>query len=161
MLGATLDSASLTLGKTIIVENSLNSHGIQSLECASDHPPRPVIPAPAPVTLPGWRAELAPFTCSIGWSDDHGCTYNLTIRDDSLDGILPALTRIKRGIRRARRKATVANPGTPSTEVLEKPGMACPIHDVPMQRRISKRTKGHYFSHALPGNSLCFGRKKT
>ena len=148
------------------MKNSLNGNGIQHLECASDYEPRPAIPAPAPAPLPKWSDELAPYTCSIGWSDDHGCTYNLTIRDDTLDGILPALRRVKKGIRRARQKASVTSPETPSAEPLESPGMACPIHGVVMERRRSKRTGGHYFSHALPGSgannkSLCFGRKAS
>jgi hypothetical protein len=38
--------------------------------------------------------------------------------------------------------------------------VVCKLHGVQMQRRVSERTGGHYFSHRRGANDLCFGGPK-
>lgn len=140
----------------------MNHNGHQLLECASDHPPRPVIPA-----QPRGRREghLDAFTLNLGWHDNDGITYSLTIRGEERDQVMADAKFFKAVAKAHMAKGKVAA-AVAKPDDLEVPAIVCKIHGVEMQRRISKRSGGHYFSHALPGGgpnnkNLCFGRKAS
>ena len=59
------------------------------------------------------------------------------------------------GVRKAHAIAKEKHAGEPQTQPER---VMCKIHNVEMQRRVSKRTGGHYHCHRLAGNNLCFGR---
>ena len=65
---------------------------------------------------------------------------------------------LKGMIKAAKQKHADANPAQSKTQP-EK--VMCQIHGVEMERRVTKRTGGHYHAHKLPGQGLCFGRAQS
>jgi hypothetical protein len=61
-------------------------------------------------------------------------------------------------IRQAKQQHAESNPVQPQTQ---EERVVCKIHGVEMERRVSRRTGGHYFSHKLADRELCFGRPKA
>jgi hypothetical protein len=138
--------------------NGANGH---LLDCPSDYPAIDVTPMPtAPTPKPGWRDQHAAFTHHIQWVDADGISHGLTLRSDSLQGLMADLKMVKGMIRQAKQKASESTPQQAETPVPDSDIPACRIHNVAMERRTSKRTGGIYFSHRLPGSKeLCFGRE--
>ena len=61
-------------------------------------------------------------------------------------------------IKASRGKHSTPNPEQRETQLEH---VTCKIHGVEMERRVSKRTGGHYHAHKLPGQGLCFGRAQS
>lgn len=136
-------------------DHSSNGH---FLNCASDYEERPIIDIAPAEPRPGWKDAFPAFTHNISWVDADGCSHSMTLRSDSLSGLMADLKLLKGMIRQAKEKAAESAPqqATPEPDADVPP---CKIHNVPMERRTSKRTGGIYFSHRLPGSKeLCFGR---
>jgi len=123
------------------------------LPCESDYPVIDVVAKPA---TPKWRDQYPLFTHNLSWQDSDGCNHSLTLRSDSITDLLSDLKMIKTGIRQAKAKAAESQP----QEATQPERVVCKIHHVEMERRVSKRTGGHYHCHRLAGNELCFGREK-
>ena len=129
-----------------------------TLVCESNYEPVSVIDVIPTTPAPKWRDQHAAFTHHIQWIDSDNISHGLTLRSDSLQDILSDLRMVKGIIRQDKQKHTDANPEQPETQS-EK--VVCKVHGVPMERRVSKRTGGHYFSHKLADRDLCFGRPKA
>jgi hypothetical protein len=124
--------------------NIYNGNGhVHMLDCPSDYEPRPAIDIVPSKPSPKWRDQLAPYTHSLSWSDSDGCQHALTLRSDSLSDLMVDLKLLKGMIRASKARATVvaSHPESP-TEMGDVP--VCKIHGVQMERRVSKRTSGHY-----------------
>ena len=139
------------------LNNGTNGH---FLNCASDYEPSPVIDiTPATASKPDCTGQHATYTHHVQWLDSDNVQHGLTIRSDSLQGLLADLKLIKGMIRQAKAKAAEHAPPqatqTPAPDSDEPP---CKIHGTPMVRRQSKRTGGIYFSHKMANGELCFGR---
>lgn len=119
--------------------------------CQSDYEARPV----ETPRVGKWSDQLAPYTHSLSWIDNEGTSHSLTIRSNSINGLLNDLRIIKGYIRAARGKHAGEESAPVSEDVL-----LCTIHDVNMARRVSRRTGGSYFSHQLPSGELCYGRRR-
>ena len=142
--------------------NGVNAHvngKVAYLPCSiRDHPVIDIVPTTPKTSRPRWRDELAPYTHTLQWLDADGHSHSMTLRSDSLQDLLGDLKLLKSMVKQAKQKHTDANPAQSKTQP-EK--VMCPIHNLEMERRVSKRTGGHYHSHRLPGNDLCFGRAKS
>jgi hypothetical protein len=144
----------------MVVQNGTRSNGIHHTptypSCPSDY--EAVTPADtAPRPEPRWCTQFPTYTHNVSWVDTDSKQHSLTIRGDDLDELLATLTAVKRTIRASRAKAESQDtPATPQQPDV----MRCHIHNAPMPRRWSRRTSGHYFSHALPDGSFCYGRPK-
>ena len=80
-----------------------HSNGVSGhLICESDYEERPLVDVTPSVPLPRWRDALAPFTHCLSWADADGCSHSLTLRHDTLEGLLGDLRLIKSGIKQAK-----------------------------------------------------------
>ena len=138
--------------------NGTNGCGTH-LPCASDYEPAPILDTTLTAPTPKWRDDFPLFTHNISWLDSDGISHSLTLRSDDLQALFADLRLLKSMIRASRQKAPVDNPGKPQQNT-EHERVVCKIHNVEMERRVSKRSGGHYFSHRLVGNDLCFGKEK-
>ena len=144
----------------MLAQNGIHSNGLNGkvshLPCPSDHEL-----APIDVTLstptPQWRKEFPKFTHNINWLDSDGINHSMTLRSDSLQSLMADLKLLKGMIRQAKEKHNTVNPTQSQTQ---EERVVCKVHGVEMERRVSKRTGGHYHSHKM-GNDLCFGRPKA
>jgi hypothetical protein len=140
----------------------LNGNGINGkvayLPCSSDHEERPAIDITPSAPVPQWRAQFPTYTHNLGWTDNDGVNHSMTLRGDSLQDILNDLKLLKGMIRTAKQKHSDSNPTQSDTQPEQ---VTCKIHNTLMERRVSKRTGGHYFSHKLADRELCFGRPKA
>ena len=139
----------------------LNGNGVNPkvayLPCSSDHEERPAIDITPTAPTPQWRNEFPQFTHNLSWQDSDGISHSMTLRSDSLQDLMADLKLLKAMIRQANEQHSSANPSQPETQPEH---VSCKIHGVQMERRVSKRTQGHYFSHRI-GSELCFGRPKS
>ena len=124
---------------------------IQYLDCASDYEERPIIDV---TPHPKWRDQLAPYTHTLQWVDADGCSHSMTLRNDTLQGLLDDLKLIKSGIQQCKAKARQENPDMPPDTML------CDVHNAYMERRYSKRTGGHYFAHKVENGEFCYGKSQ-
>ena len=142
-------------------EMSCNGTNGHFLACPSDYEPAPTIP-----TQPVSRREgsLDPYMLNLGWHDNDGIVYSLTIRGQERDQVMADAKFFKAVARAHMAKgkvaAAVANPDAPQGQT-QPEHVVCKIHGVEMERRVSKRTQGHYHAHRLGPRDLCFGRIKT
>ena len=137
--------------------NGVNGYG-HMLECPSDHPVIDIVPTTPKTSRPRWRDELAPYTHTLQRLDGDGHSHSMTLRSDSLQDLLSDLKLLKSMVKQAKQKHADANPEQRETQ-LER--VVCKIHGAEMERRVSRRTGGHYFSHKLADRELCFGRPKA
>ena len=142
---------------------SNNGHHVTYLPCDSDYEPRPVIDIVSSKPQPKWRDQLAPVTWSMTYIDSSNISHSVTLRGDTEEEVLDMVKPLVAGIRKAKAKAKEAGSATETTAVPEPDSDVppCKIHGIPMQRRVSRRTQGIYFSHKLPNGDLCFGREKA
>jgi hypothetical protein len=77
----------------------LNGNGINGkvayLPCPSDYEPRPAIDVIPTTPAPKWRDQHAAFTHHVQWVDSEGISHGLTLRSDSLQGLLSDLKMVK------------------------------------------------------------------
>ena len=144
-------------GTPMLSPNGISGNGhVTHLVCESDYEDVPYTPAlPA---KPDWTGQLSVYTHNLSWMDADQCQHSLTIRADDLQTLLSDLKLIKEGIRRAKQKAADAKPEASDGQT-QPERVVCKIHGIEMERRVSKRTGGHYHCHRL-GNDLCFGWEK-
>ena len=135
--------------------NGTNGH---ALECSSDYEPRPAIDITPSKPTPQWRNEFPQFTHNLSWLDSDGINHSMTLRSDSLQALMADLKLLKSMVQQAKQKHADANPTQPATQP-EK--VLCKLHNIEMERRVSKRTGGHYHCHKLAGRDLCFGKPKS
>lgn len=145
--------------------NGIHSNGMAFPLCPSDYEPRPTAstPTPAAPAKPGWRDQFPLFTDHVSWTDSDGVTHGLTLRSDSLAGLMADLKLVKSMIRQAKAKHSSRQEKKQSaTEAQgQEPDVQhCKMHSVDMLRRWSKRTQGHYFGHKLPSGDFCYGKAK-
>ena len=144
------------------VSNHNNQHtngtNGRRLECSSDYEECPQIDVIPTAPTAQWRNEFPRFTHNLVWQDSSGISHSLTLRSDSLQDLLGDLKLVKSMIKAAKEQHRTANPTQPVTQE-EK--VVCKLHSVQMERRVSKRTGGHYHSHKLAGRDLCFGTAKS
>ena len=148
----------------MVAANGIHSNGTNGhfLNCASDYEERPLIDiTPAPAPKPGWRDQFPAFTHNLSWVDADGCSQSMTLRSDSLSDLMRDLKLLKAMIKQAKESAKAQVPGDSQAPTVEPDSDVppCKIHNMAMERRVSKRTGGIYFSHRMPGTKdLCFGR---
>ena len=65
------------------------------LPCESDYPPAPVIDVMPTAPTPQWRNEFPQFTHNLSWQDSDGLSHSLTLRSDSLQGLMADLRLLK------------------------------------------------------------------
>jgi hypothetical protein len=89
----------------------------------------------------------------------------MTLRSDSLSGLMADLKLLKGMIKAAKQQASERAPQQATQAEAEAASgpeqpdvQQCRIHKVDMIRRWSKRTNGHYFAHKAPGGNFCYGR---
>jgi hypothetical protein len=129
--------------------------------CASDYEERPVFDVVPTMPRPGWTDAFPAFTHNLSWIDGEGCSHSMTLRSDSLSGLMGDLKLLKGMIRKAKTKAAESQPAQTAPQP-DSDVSPCKIHGMAMERRTSKRTDGVYFSHRLPGSKeLCFGRERS
>jgi hypothetical protein len=131
--------------------NGVNVHRVYP-PCPSDYEPVTIDAIPT-APKPGWRDQLAPVTWSMSWTASD-VSHSVTLRGDTEQEVLDLVKPLVAGIKAAKEKRQAQNPQTQPEHVV------CKIHGAPMERRVSKRTGGHYHCHRLAGNDLCFGREK-
>lgn len=134
-----------------------NSNG-HFLHGASDYEDRPVIDVTPKPASPKWRDQLAPVTWSMSYIDSSQVTHSVTLRGDTEEEVLAMVKPLVAGIRKAKQLAKEKEPQAAVEPDSDLP--LCKIHNVPMQRAVSKRTGGTYTFHDLPGRDKCFGRQK-
>ena len=135
-------------------DNGVNGH---TLVCASDYPAVEIDVTPHQ-PQPKWQDQFPQFTHNLSWQDSDGISHSMTLRSDSLQALMADLKLLKGMIKAAKEQHSTANPTQSQTQ---EECVACKVHGVEMERRISKRTGGHYFSHKLSDRELCFGRPKA
>jgi hypothetical protein len=140
-----------------------NSNGC-TLVCESDYPVIDVTPFTPRQPKPGWKDAFPQFTHNVSWVDSDGISQSMTLRSDDLQSLMADLKLLKAMIKAA--KAQHAEPqsqsDTEQTETASNPDVQhCPIHDVAMLRRWSKRTQGHYFGHKCSDGTFCYGKAKA
>ena len=141
---------------TALLNDHVNGTNAHTLECPSDYPPAIDITPSKPT--PQWRNEFPQFTHNLSWTDLDGINHSMTLRSDSLQSLMADLKLLKSMVRQAKQQHADASPVQPDTQ-LER--VMCKVHGTVMERRVSKRTGGHYHCHKLAGRDLCFGRAKS
>ena len=149
----------------MIAQNAFhhNGDGIYSRQlypsCPSDYEAAPVIDVVPTAPKPGWHDAFPAFTHNLSWIDGEGCSHSMTLRSDSLSGLMADLKLLKGMIRQAKQKAAKSQPAqADAASESEQPDVQqCRIHKVDMIRRWSKRTNGHYFAHKAPDGNFCYG----
>jgi len=134
--------------------NGTNGH---VLVCSSDYEERSAVIDVTPTApRPGWRDQFPTFTHNLSWVDSDGCGHSFTLRSDSLVDLMADIKAMKALIKASKAQHQAQQPETQPEHVV------CKIHGVEMERRVSKKTGGHYHCHRLAGsgNDLCFGREK-
>ena len=144
----------------MVTVNGTNHNGCLSttghmLDCPSDHPIIDITPCQAKA---GWRSQFAVFTHNLSWVDSDGVSHSLTLRSDSLPDLMADIKTMKSLIRQSKAQHQAKNPAAQPETQPER--VICKIHNVEMERRVSKHTGGHYHCHRLAGNDLCFGRER-
>ena len=136
---------------------SINGH---LLDCVSDYEERPVLDVTPKSPRPGWKNAFPQYTHNLSWQDPDGCAHSMTLRSDSLSGLMADLKLLKGMIRQAKQKAAESKPqqAEGASESEQPDVQQCRIHKVDMIRRWSKRTNGHYFGHKLSNGDFCYGR---
>jgi hypothetical protein len=157
-------------GIIMLTQNGTNlngSNGVHAAKlypaCASDYDAVTIDITPQTAPKPGWRDQHAAFTHHIQWIDADGISHGLTLRSDSLQGLMADLKMVKGMIKAAKQKAAESQPQQamhdPQVPAADVPDTKhCAIHGVDMARRWSKRTGGHYFAHKAPTGDFCYGR---
>jgi len=93
----------------------------------------------------------------MSYTDSTGISHSVTLRGDTEQEVLDMVKPLVAGVRKAHAIAKEKHAGEPQTQPER---VMCKIHNVEMERRVSRRNGGHYHSHRLPNNELCFGREK-
>lgn len=139
-------------------DNGYNGNGDSHiLQCSSDYENRPVIDILPSKPSPKWRDQLAPVTWSMSYIDSSNISHSVTLRGDSEEEVLEMVKPLVAGIRKAKGNAKKEQ----QQDNTQPESVVCKIHSVQMERRVSKRTGGHYHCHRMPdGKDLCFGREK-
>ena len=146
-----------------------NGDGVYTHElypaCPSDYEAIDITPLPKAEPKPGWRDQHAAFTHHLQWADADGISHGLTLRSDSLQGLMADLRMVKGMIKAAKQKAAESQPqqavqtqADGARESKQPDVQRCKIHAADMIRRWSKRTNGHYFGHKLSNGDFCYGR---
>jgi hypothetical protein len=152
----------------MVAANGMHRNGTSGLlYCESDYEPAPVIDVVPTAPKPSWRDQHAAFTHHIQWADADGISHGMTLRSDSLSGLMADLKLLKGMIKAAKQKAAESQPQqavqtqADGARESEQPDVQhCRIHKVDMIRRWSKRTNGHYFGHKTPDGNFCYGRER-
>ena len=146
----------------MVAVNGIHSNGHMSngnvtyLPCSSDYEERPTIDVVAREPKPGWHDQNPRFVHSLTWTDADGVGHMLVLRSDDLQALFGDIKMVKSMIKRSKEKAKEKQPEA-QQEQTQPEHVVCKIHGVQMERRVSKRTGGHYFSHRI-GTELCFGK---